>query len=145
LNSLKMPAVIIAASGMATGGRVLHHLIAYAPEPRNSIVLTGYQAGGTRGASIAAGDGEVRIFGQRVPIRAEVHQLNGYSAHADADEIMAWLERFDRPPRKVFITHGDPAAAETLRRRIRDQLKWEAHVPDHLETVTLDFGGAEGA
>jgi len=141
LNSLKAPAVIIAASGMATGGRVLHHLIAYAPDPKNSIVLTGYQAGGTRGAAIAAGAADVKIFGQRVPIRAEVHQINGYSAHADADEILAWLKGFERPPRRVFVTHGDPAAADTLRKRISDELGWNAHVPDHLETVTLDFAG----
>lgn len=141
LNSLKMPAVIIAASGMATGGRVLHHLIAYASDPRNAIVLTGYQAGGTRGAAIVAGAAEVKIFGQRVPIRAEVHQITGYSAHADADEIMAWLKGFERPPRRVFVTHGDPEAADTLRKRIHEELNWDAHVPDHLETVTLDFGG----
>ena len=139
LNSLKKPAVIIAASGMATGGRVLHHLIAYASDPKNSIVLTGYQAGGTRGAAIAAGAPGVRIFGQKVPIRAEVHQLSGYSAHADADEIIAWLKGFERPPRRVFITHGDPQAADTLRKRISDELDWSAHVPDHLETVSLDF------
>ncbi len=141
LNALKVPAVIIAASGMATGGRVLHHLIAYASDPKNAIVLTGYQAGGTRGAAIAAGAAEVKIFGQRVPIRAEVHQINGYSAHADADEVMAWLRCFEQPPKRVFITHGDPQAADTLRQRIGDELKWDAHVPDHLETVTLDFGG----
>ena len=141
LNSLTMPAVIIAASGMATGGRVLHHLISYASDPKNSIVLTGYQAGGTRGASIAAGAAEIKIFGQHVPIRAEVHQLNGYSAHADADEVMAWLKGFERPPRRVFVTHGDPEAADALRKRIRDELNWDAHVPDHLESVTLEFGG----
>ena len=139
LNSLKKPAVIIAASGMATGGRVLHHLIAYASDPKNSIVLTGYQAGGTRGAAIAAGAPDIKIFGQKVPIRAEVHQLSGYSAHADADEIIAWLKGFERSPRRVFITHGDPQAADTLRKRISDELDWSAHVPDHLETVTLDF------
>ncbi|MEO8101490.1 MAG: MBL fold metallo-hydrolase [Betaproteobacteria bacterium] len=140
LNFLKAPAVIIAASGMATGGRVPHHLIAYAPDPKNAIVLTGYQAGGTRGAAIAAGAAEVKIFGQRVPIRATVHQINGFSAHADADEIIAWLKNFTRPPRRVFITHGDPQAADTLRKRIGEELKWDVHVPDHLESVTLDFG-----
>ena len=142
LNDLKMPAVIIAASGMATGGRVLHHLIAYASDAKNSIVLTGYQAGGTRGAAIAAGAGEIKIFGQKIPIRAEVHQINGYSAHADADEIINWLKHFEKPPRRVFNTHGEPEAADSLRKRISDELHWDAHVPDHLETVTLDFGGA---
>ncbi len=138
LNLLTMPAVIIAASGMATGGRVLHHLIAYASDPKNSIVLTGYQAGGTRGAAIAAGAGEIKIFGQKVAIRAEVHQVTGYSAHADADEIMQWLKNIERPPRRAFVTHGEPDAADALRKRISDELHWDVHVPDHLETVDLD-------
>ena len=145
LNNLKLPAVIIAASGMATGGRVLHHLIAYASDPNNAIVLTGYQAGGTRGAAMAAGAKEIRIFGQIVPIRAEVHQINGYSAHADADEIIAWLTGFETPPRRVFITHGDPDAADALRKRIGEELHLDAVVPDHLETVALDFGAADPA
>ena len=139
LNVLKAPAVIIAASGMATGGRVLHHLIAYASEPRHSIVFSGYQAGGTRGASIVGGAESVKIFGQLVPIRAEVHQLDGYSAHADADEIMAWLKGFERPPRRVFITHGELEAADALRKRIQDELGWKSHAPDHMETVNLTF------
>ena len=139
LNVLKAPAVIIAASGMATGGRVLHHLIAYASEPRHSIVFSGYQAGGTRGASIVGGAESVKIFGQLVPIRAEVHQLDGYSAHADADEIMAWLKGFERPPRRVFITHGELEAADALRKRIQDELGWKAHAPEHMETVNLTF------
>ncbi len=139
LNFLKMPAVIIAASGMATGGRVLHHLIAFAPDPKNSIVLTGFQAGGTRGAAIAMGADDIKIFGQKVPIRAQVHQITGYSAHADADEIMSWLKNFARPPKRVFVTHGEPDAAEALRKRIVDELGWNTHVPDHLETVRLDF------
>ena len=140
LNFLKMPAVIIAASGMATGGRVLHHLIAFAPDPKNSIVLTGYQAGGTRGAAIAMGAEDIKIFGQKVPIRAQVHQLTGYSAHADADEILSWLKNFTRSPKRVFVTHGEPDAADALRKRIVAELGWNAHVPDHLETVGLDFG-----
>jgi metallo-beta-lactamase family protein len=139
LNVLKAPAVIIAASGMATGGRVLHHLIAYASDPRNSIVFTGYQAGGTRGALIVAGAESVKIFGQLVPIRAQVHQLNGYSAHADADEIMAWLRGFERPPRRVFVTHGELDASDTLRKRIQDELGWRAHAPEHMESVNLSF------
>ena len=139
LNVLKAPAVIIAASGMATGGRVLHHLIAYAPGPQHSIVFTGYQAGGTRGAAIVRGEPSVKIFGQQVPIRAQVHQLNGYSGHADADEIMAWLRGFKQAPRRVFVTHGEPDAADALRKRIQEELHWNAHAPDHMETVNLNF------
>ena len=140
LNVLKVPAVIIAASGMATGGRVLHHLIAYASDPKHSIVFTGYQAGGTRGAAIVAGEPSVKIFGQFVPIRAQVHQLSGYSAHADAAEIMAWLRGFERPPRQVFITHGEPDAADALRKRIQDELHWNVHAPEHMEMIDLNFG-----
>lgn len=139
LNVLKEPAVIIAASGMATGGRVLHHLIAYAPGPQHSTVFTGYQAGGTRGAAIVRGEPSVKIFGQHVPIRAQVHQLNGYSGHADADEIMAWLRGFKQAPRRVFVTHGEPDAADALRKRIQEELHWNAHAPDHMETVDLNF------
>ncbi|MEQ1518302.1 MAG: MBL fold metallo-hydrolase [Usitatibacteraceae bacterium] len=139
LNSLKAPAVIIAASGMATGGRVLHHLIAYAPGAQNSIVFAGYQAGGTRGAAIVGGEPAVKIFGQLVPIRAQVHQLNSYSGHADADEIMAWLRGFDHAPRRVFVTHGEPDAADALRKRIQDELHWNAHAPEHMETINLTF------
>lgn len=139
LNVLKAPAVIIAASGMATGGRVLHHLIAYAPGPQHSIVFTGYQAGGTRGAAIVRGEPSVKIFGQLVPIRAQVHQLNGYSGHADADEIMVWLRGFEQAPRRVFVTHGEPDAADALRKRIQDELHWNAHAPDHMETINLNF------
>jgi metallo-beta-lactamase family protein len=139
LNVLKAPAVIIAASGMATGGRVLHHLIAYASDPRHSIVFTGYQAGGTRGAAMVAGEPTVKIFGKLVPIRAQVHQLNGFSGHADADEIMAWLRGFERAPRRVFVTHGEPDAADALRKRIQDELHWNAHAPDHMESVNPTF------
>ena len=139
LNALRVPAIIIAASGMATGGRVLHHLIAHAPDPRNAIVFAGFQAGGTRGARIVAGEPQIRIFGQDVPIRASVHQLNGYSAHADANEIMDWLRGFERPPRRVFVTHGEPKAADALRCRIQDELHWDVHVPDHLESIELAF------
>jgi metallo-beta-lactamase family protein len=142
LNDLKMPAVNIAASGMATGRRVLHHLIAYASDPRNSIVLAGHQAGSTRGAAIAAGADEIKIFGRKVPILAEVHQINGDSAHADANEVIAWLKGFEKPPHRVFITHRETEAADTLCKRIADGLHWDAHVPDHLETVPLDVGGA---
>ena len=100
LNARKGPMVIVSASGMATGGRVLHHLIAFAPDPRNAIVLCGYQAGGTRGAALADGAKMVRIYGQEVPVNAEVVQLAAGSAHADADEMLAWLRSAPRQPRE---------------------------------------------
>ncbi len=138
LNARKGPMIIVAASGMATGGRVLHHLQAFAPDKRNTIVLVGYQAGGTRGAALAAGATRVRIFGKEVPVRAEVVQLDYFSAHADASEILAWLSGLARAPRRTFITHGEPVAADTLRQRIEREKGWACHLPYYTETVTLD-------
>jgi metallo-beta-lactamase family protein len=137
LNARKGPMVIIAASGMATGGRVVHHLQAFAPDHRNTIVLAGFQAGGTRGAALAAGAKTLRIFGQDVPVRAEVTQLDHLSAHADADEILRWLGGLARAPRCTFITHGEPAAADALRRRIERELRWPCHLPYYTEVVDL--------
>lgn len=118
LNRKQMPKVFIAASGMATGGRVLYLLEAFGPDPRNTILFAGYQAGGTRGAALVEGAGEVKIHGSYVPIRAEVAQIEHLSAHADSDELIAWLSNFAAPPRKVFITHGEPDASDALRKRI---------------------------
>lgn len=137
LNSKQFPMVIIAASGMATGGRVLHHLKAFAPDPRNTILFSGFQAGGTRGASILQGATEVKIHGQYVPVRAHVATLHNLSAHADYDEILAWLGQFKSKPQRTFITHGEPAAADALRRHISEALGWQAEVPDYLQSVEL--------
>lgn len=137
LNLRHGPMVIISASGMATGGRVVHHLKAFAPDPRNAIVLAGYQAGGTRGAALAAGGRSIRIHGQEVPVRAEVVALGSASAHADADEILAWLGTAPRPPRGVFVTHGEPDAADALRGRIEHELGWSATVPEYRDVVDL--------
>lgn len=137
LNLKRMPMVIIAASGMATGGRVLHHLKAFASDPRNTILFTGFQAGGTRGASIVGGADAVKIHGEYVPIRAQVAQLENLSAHADGDQVLDWLSHFREPPRRTFVTHGEPDAADTLRRRIEETLKWSCTVPEYLETVEL--------
>lgn len=132
-----MPKVIVSAAGMATGGRVLHHLKVFAPDRRNTILLTGFQAGGTRGAAILGGAEAVKIHGAYVPVRAEVRNLDMLSAHADADEIMAWLRGFRHPPTRTFITHGEPAASDALRHRIVEELGWDAHVPEQGETVEL--------
>jgi len=137
LNARHGPMVIIAASGMATGGRVVHHLKAFAPDKRNTILFAGFQAGGTRGASIAGGAPTVRIFGEDVPVRAEVAMLDDLSAHADAAEIVSWLKGFKAPPKQTFITHGEPAAADAMRQRIERELHWKVHMPFYLETVTL--------
>jgi metallo-beta-lactamase family protein len=137
LNLSREPKIIIAGSGMATGGRVIHHIAAFGPHPENTIVFAGFQAGGTRGAAMLAGAKEVKIHGSYVPIRAEVVALGNLSAHADANELMAWLRAFEKPPRCTFITHGEPAASDALRMRIKDELGWQVQVPDHLEKVEL--------
>jgi metallo-beta-lactamase family protein len=137
LNLRGGPMIIISASGMLTGGRILHHLVAYGPDRRNAIVLTGYQAGGTRGSDLLGGARSLRIFGSDVPIRAEVVAMDTLSAHADADELLAWMRAVDEPPDAVYVTHGEPAASDTLRARIKRELHWPAHVPGHLERVRL--------
>lgn len=137
LNRRKGPMIIVSASGMATGGRVLHHLVAFAPDPRNAIVLSGFQAGGTRGAALANGAKTIRIYGEDVAVNAEVVQLASASAHADGNEILSWLRSAPKPPRRIFITHGEPEAAEALRVRIDRELHWDAHVPDYREVVDL--------
>ncbi len=138
LNRAHGPMIILAASGMATGGRVTHHLAAFAPDPRNTLLFTGFQAGGTRGAAIVHGADVVKIHGEYVPVRAEVRMLENLSAHADADETIAWLKGFARPPRRTFITHGEPEAADALRRRIEEELHWRCEIPEYLQRETLD-------
>lgn len=132
-----MPKVILSASGMATGGRVLHHLKALAPDPRNTILFAGFQAGGTRGAAMTGGAERVKIHGSYVPVRAEVANLHMLSAHADADEIMAWLGQIKQPPRRTFIVHGEPEASDGLRHRIEEELGWPCSVPEYREEAEL--------
>ena len=137
LNARHGPMVIIAASGMATGGRVIHHLKSFAPDHRNTILFTGFQAGGTRGAAMLAGAPTIRIHGEDIPVRAEVAMLDNLSAHADAAEIIDWMKRFTKTPKRTFITHGEPAAADAMRLRIERELHWSCHVPDYLESIEL--------
>jgi metallo-beta-lactamase family protein len=137
LNGRGGPMIIVSASGMATGGRVLHHLKAFAPDARNMIVLPGFQAAGTRGAALAAGAGEIKIHGDYVPVRAEVVKMDSMSAHADYSEILEWLRGFKRPPRHTFVTHGEPAAADEMRRRIEETLGWTVSVPEYGEKALL--------
>ncbi len=137
LNGRKGPMIIISASGMATGGRVLHHLKVLAPDARNTILFAGFQAGGTRGAAMLNGADAIKIHGEYVPLRAEVATLDNLSAHADYEEIIEWLKHFHAPPRQTFITHGEPAAADALRHHIEEQLHWNVRAPDYLEKVVL--------
>ncbi len=138
LNAKTNPMIIIAGSGMATGGRVLHHIKAFAPDARNTLLFVGFQAAGTRGASIVGGARSVKLLGEQVPIAAEVARIEGLSAHADYAEILAWLRRFERPPMHTFVTHGEPAAANALAEKIRGELGWRASVPEHLARVDLE-------
>lgn len=135
VSQLNYPAIIIAGSGMATGGRILHHLKAYAGNPRNHVVFPGFQVPGTRGAKLVAGDRSVKIHGEFVDVNARVSQLESFSGHADAEEIMAWLRAFRKPPKQVFVVHGEREASDALRMRIRDELGWAATAVDHMEHV----------
>jgi metallo-beta-lactamase family protein len=137
LTRSRWPSVIISASGMATGGRVLHHLKAMAPQPRHHIVFPGFQVAGTRGAKLVEGAREVKIFGEYVAVKSEVSHLEGFSGHADADELMQWLRGFEAAPAQTFVVHGEPHAADTLRTRVQDELGWRVRVPGHLESVTV--------
>ena len=137
LDGIREPAIILAASGMATGGRVVHHLKVFAPDARNTILFSGFQAGGTRGAALVAGAQQIRIHGESFAVRAEVAQLQSASAHADADELIAWLRRMPTAPRQVFVTHGEPSASDALRQRIQTELGWAATVPEYRDEVAL--------
>jgi metallo-beta-lactamase family protein len=128
------PMVILSASGMATGGRVLHHLAHHLPDHRNMVILTGYQAPGTRGATLANGSGVVRIHGQDIAVQAEVVQLQSSSAHADASQLVDWLKSMKNAPNQVYVVHGEPEASDALRQRIERDLKWRAVVPEHGST-----------
>jgi len=132
-----MPAVIISASGMATGGRVVHHLKHFIGDQRNTILFTGYQAAGTRGARLVHGEDQIRIHGQMWKVKAQVEELHNTSAHADYGEILDWLGHFQSPPRKTFITHGEAEAASSLKMKIQDRFGWDAVVPEYLQQVEL--------
>jgi metallo-beta-lactamase family protein len=137
LNARTGPLIVVSASGMLTGGRVLHHVRAFGPDPRNAIVLAGFQAGGTRGAALVGGARSLRIHGEQVSINAEVVSLESASAHADSDELMAWLRSAPERPRGVFVTHGEPDAADALRLRIARELGWSARIPEYRDSVDL--------
>ena len=145
LNTLRGPMIIISASGMATGGRVLHHLSAFAPDARNLILFSGYQAAGTRGAAMVGGAETIKIHGEWIPVRAEVAQLHGASSHADRNELLAWLRGAPSVPRRVFVTHGEPAAADTLRQYLRREFHMEVLVPEQGEQFALEPFGSAGS
>ncbi len=137
LTLSKMPAIVISASGMATGGRVLHHLKAALPDARNTILFVGYQAAGTRGRQLVDGQKSVKIHGEIISVQASIELVESMSAHADANEILRWLGGFTRPPRQTFIVHGEPAAMDALSATIHAKLGWATKMPEHGEIVEL--------
>jgi len=137
LNNLKQPAILIAGSGMATGGRVIHHLKEYAPNPQNTILFTGYQSAGTRGDTILKGNKEVKIHGQFVPINAEVALIENLSAHPDQGELIDWAKSIKTKPLKVFITHRETVKAEGLKDKLEKDLGWNCTIPKYLDHFNL--------
>jgi metallo-beta-lactamase family protein len=136
LNDARYPMVIISASGMATGGRVVHHLERCLPDHRNTILFVGFQAAGTRGRLIQAGQ-PVKMYGHYIQIRARIETLENLSGHADYGEILGWLHKFPNPPGKTFLVHGEPQAAESLRQKVAQELQWDVSVASYLQKVQL--------
>lgn len=136
LNAHKGPGIIISASGMATGGRILHHLKHRLPKPENTVLFVGYQSVGTRGRRMLDGEKEIKIHGEMVPVRAKLSQVSGFSAHADWKEMLRWMDGFRSPPRQTLLVHGEPSALIALKERL-DERKWPAYVPAYLEKVEL--------
>ena len=137
VQALAGPFVVISASGMATGGRVLHHLRARLPDPRSTVLLVGFQVPGTRGWRLQQGERALKMFGRYVPVRAEIVDLAGFSVHADGDELLAWLGAAPRAPELTFVVHGEVSAARALAARVEAELQRAAVVPRHLERVRL--------
>jgi metallo-beta-lactamase family protein len=123
---------------MMTGGRVLHHALRLLPNPDTTLVFVGYQAAGTRGRRILNGEKEVKILGQWVPVRCRIERINSFSAHADWQEIIHWLERMESPPRRVFVTHGEPGASNSMASHIRERFGWDVTVPSYGDKVTIE-------
>jgi metallo-beta-lactamase family protein len=137
LNETAGPGIIVAGSGMATGGRILHHLKRLLPDPTTTVLFVGYQAAGTRGRRLRDGAGEIKPLGVTVPVNATIMASDAYSAHADREEILRWLGGFKRPPGISYVVHGEPAAAEALRDVIASRLGWNAAVAQDGQRVTL--------
>jgi metallo-beta-lactamase family protein len=137
LVASRQPSIVIASSGMATGGRVLRHLAATVSNPKNTVLFVGYQAAGTRGRQLTDGAKEIKLLGRIYPVAARVERIDSMSAHADAAEIMRWLSGFAGPPRMTYLVHGDPMALAALSAKISTEKQWPVHVAAHLESVEL--------
>jgi metallo-beta-lactamase family protein len=137
INNVKTPCIIVSASGMVSGGRVLHHLEQRLPDPRNAVILAGFQARGTRGRALQEGAKTLRLFGNDVLVKAEIVVMGQFSAHAGKSELLRWLTALPTPPKQTYLTHGEPAAAQALQRAIQDRFQWKAAVARYLETIEL--------
>ena len=140
LNTYNGKAIIISASGMATGGRILHHLFHHLPHEKNGVIIVGYQAQETRGRRLLDGDPIIRIYGDEVPVRAKVYPIEGLSAHADQEELMDWAEGFTKKPKYTFVVHGEPKSAEALAYKLKEELGWNTLLPNYLESFVLFEG-----
>ena len=137
LTASRRPAIVISSSGMATGGRVLHHMAKALPDPRNTVLFVGYQAAGTRGRSLVDGAQEVKIHGQFVAVKARIAKIDSMSAHADRNEILRWLGTLPIPPTRVHLVHGEPAPMDQLRRAVEQRFGWACHMPAHREKIDV--------
>jgi metallo-beta-lactamase family protein len=137
INDVKSPCIIISASGMASGGRVLHHLAQRLPDSRNAVILGGFQAEGTRGRALQEGAKSLNLFGQEVAVRAEIVEMGQLSAHAGKSELLRWLTALPAPPKQTYLVHGEPAAAQSLQAAIQQKFQWKAAVARYLDTVDL--------
>lgn len=137
INATPFPAIIVSSSGMVTGGRILHHLMQRLPDPRNTVIFIGFQAPGTRGFTIKSGAGEVRIFGENVPIRARIATLEQFSDHADTPELLEWLHTFPSKPAVTYLVHGEPAASSQLRDAMTKELGWNVQVAEWMEKAIV--------
>ena len=137
INNVKTPCIIISASGMVSGGRVLHHLVQRLPDARNAVLLAGFQAEGTRGRALQDGARSLKLYGQDVPVLAEIIQMGQLSAHAGKSELLRWLTAFPAPAKQTYLTHGEPVAAQALQAAIREKFQWKAAVARYLDTVPI--------
>jgi metallo-beta-lactamase family protein len=137
INKVKTPCIIISASGMVSGGRVLHHLAQRLPDGRNAVILAGFQAEGTRGRALQEGAKSLKLYGQDVPVGAEIVEMGQFSAHAGKSELLRWLTALPAPPKQSYLTHGEPSAAQALQSAIQENFHWKASVARYLDTVAI--------
>ena len=138
INESKYPMIIVSSSGMVTGGRILHHLMQRLPDPKNLVLFIGFQAPGTRGFAIQNGASKIKMFGEQVPIRAQIASLEQFSDHADTPELLEWLHTLRRPPKHTYLVHGEPAAASQLRDALKKDLGWDVQIATYREKVQVE-------